>query len=197
MATKDDRLVWDILLATIGNEYGVAGIMGNLDSESCIRSNNLQNSGNTALGLTDEQYTEQIDNGTRNFIDNRGYGIAQWTSSGRKQNLLNYKNEKNVSIGDLEMQVNFLLWELKNKYPKVWNEVVNAKNISDASTYFLIYYEAPASKNNPTTQKIRADKGQIYYDKYHSLGQPNDKITVETIVRKNDIIVERSIINVS
>lgn len=194
---KDDKFVWDTLLRAIGNEYGVAGIMGNLDAESCIRSNNLQNSGNTALGLTDEQYTLQVDNATRNFIDNRGYGIAQWTSSGRKQNLLDFKVKKNTSIGDLEMQVEFLLWELKNKYPKVWDKVVNATSIYDASTYFLIYYEAPASKNNPTTQKTRADKGQVFYDKYHSLGQPNDKITVETIVRKNDIIVERSVINVS
>ena len=38
----DEKAIWDYLLAKIGNEYGVAGLMGNLYAESALRSNNLQ-----------------------------------------------------------------------------------------------------------------------------------------------------------
>lgn len=196
---QDNRKVWDMLLSDIKNEYGVAGIMGNLQAESCIRSNNLQNTGNTALGLTDEEYTLQIDTGNRNFIDNRGYGIAQWTSGNRKQRLLNYCKNKGVSVSDLIAQVEYLLIEMKTYYPKVYEVVKNAKTVEEASTYFMKYYEVPASKDKVEFQKARASKGEVFYNEYHvvTLGQPNSVVEIEVIVKKDGVEIERKVINVS
>lgn len=196
---QDNKKVWDMLLSDIKNEYGVAGIMGNLQAESCIRSNNLQNTGNTALGLTDEEYTLQVDTGNRNFIDNRGYGIAQWTSGNRKQRLLNYCKNKGVSISDLIAQVEYLLIEMKTYYPKVYEVVKNAKTVEEASTYFMKYYEVPASKDKVEFQKARASKGEVFYNEYHvvALGQPNSVIEIEVIVKKDGVEIERKVINVS
>lgn len=163
---KNDQLLWDLLYNDIQNEFGVAGLMGNLSAESVCRSNNLQDSGNKALGLTDEEYTAQIDAGTRNFIDNKGYGLAQWTAAGRKQRLLEYARKYRTSIGDFRMQVVFLLDELKTKYPTTYKVLKEAKSVEEASNRVLIYYEAPASKDSPTTQRARANKGQLYYDTY-------------------------------
>jgi hypothetical protein len=42
----------------------VAGLMGNLDAESGLRSNNLQDTYSREFGLTDAQYTAAVDNGT-------------------------------------------------------------------------------------------------------------------------------------
>jgi hypothetical protein len=53
--------------------------MGNLYAESGLRSNNLQNTYEKKLGMTDEQYTAAVDNGSyTNFVrDAAGYGLAQ------------------------------------------------------------------------------------------------------------------------
>lgn len=66
-------------MSKIGNAYGVAGLMGNLYAESGLRSNNLQNSFEKKLNMSDEAYTRAVDNGTyTNFInDSAGYGLAQ------------------------------------------------------------------------------------------------------------------------
>lgn len=80
--------IWNTLYAEIGNAYGVAGVMGNLEAESGLIANNLQNTGNKKLGMTDEEYTAAVDNGSytaEQFAnDGQGYGIAQWTYKTRK-----------------------------------------------------------------------------------------------------------------
>ena len=91
--------------------------MGNLYGESRMFPNNLQGSYESKLGHTDSSYTTAVDNGTyTNFVnDSAGYGLAQWTYSTRKKKLLDYAKSKNVSISDLNMQLEFLVWELNNE----------------------------------------------------------------------------------
>ena len=74
-----ERTIWTSLLKKIGNEYGVAGLMGNLYAESGLVSTNLQNSYQNALGFSDLTYTKAVDDGTyTNFEkDKAGYGLAQ------------------------------------------------------------------------------------------------------------------------
>ena len=43
---------------------GAAGLMGNLMAESGLRANNLQNTFEKKLGMTDKQYTEAVNSGT-------------------------------------------------------------------------------------------------------------------------------------
>jgi hypothetical protein len=49
--------------------------------ESGLKPNNVQNSYESSLGMTDEEYTIAVDNGTyTNFVNDAvGYGLAQWT----------------------------------------------------------------------------------------------------------------------
>ena len=108
--STNEEKIWNFLLEKMKNPYGVAGLMGNLFAESSLRPNNLISTFNSKLGMSDEEYTQSVDSGTyTKFVsDSAGYGLAQWTFSSRKQNLLNYAKEHNKSIGDLEMQLNFL-----------------------------------------------------------------------------------------
>lgn len=46
----NEKHIWDVLYAKIGNSYGVAGLMGNLYAESGLQPNNLQNSYEESLG---------------------------------------------------------------------------------------------------------------------------------------------------
>ena len=161
------KIIWDFLKREGFSDFGVAGLMGNLDAESALRPNNLQDTYSHSLGLSDAEYTVKVDNGTyTNFVhDSAGYGLAQWTYWSRKENLLNYAKSKKKSIGDLEMQLEFLVQELKTSYKNsVYNILVNATTVQQASDVVLMNFERPA---NAAAQKSkRAAMGQVYYDKY-------------------------------
>lgn len=158
------KTIYDSLYSEIKNPYGVCGLMGNLKAESGLVSNNLQNTYNKKFGLTDQEYTEKVDNGSYvNFVhDSAGYGLAQWTFYSRKQNLLYFAKSKRVSIGDEKMQVEFLLNEIKG-YSSVWKVLVNAKTIKEASDAVLTGYEKPANQSE-SVKKTRAGYGQEIYD---------------------------------
>lgn len=162
-----EEQIWNYLQAKIGNEFGTAGLMGNIYAESGLKSNNLQNSYEKKLGYTDETYTAAVDNGTyTNFVrDSAGYGLCQWTYWSRKQNLLDYATQTKRSIGDLEMQLDFLFIELNKSYPTVLNALKNAASVQDASNEVLLKFERPANQSIEN-QKKRASYGKIFYDKF-------------------------------
>lgn len=169
VGATDEEKIWNYLLKEISNEYGVAGLMGNIKAESAFKSKNLQNSYEKSLGFTDDTYTAAVDNGTyskEKFTkDSAGYGLAQWTYWSRKQNLYEYIKAENRSIGDLQGQLGFLVKEIKG-YKTVWNTLLNAKTVEEASTMVVLQYEKPASKDSPTTQANRAAYGEAVYKKF-------------------------------
>lgn len=167
MSQQTGKQIWDFLLKEINNEYGVAGLMGNLYAESSLSSINLQNTSNSKLKMTDEEYTEAVDNGTyKNFIkDKAGYGLAQWTHWSRKESLYNYAKSTNRSIGSLTMQLEFLVTELKKDFKKVWTTLCNATSLREASDIVLTKFEQPQNQSEGNKVK-RASYGEKYYTKY-------------------------------
>ena len=166
-SVEDEKTIWNFLMVHIDNEYGVAGLMGNLYAESALRSNNLQQSYETKLGYNDTTYTAAVDNGSYdNFVkDAAGYGLAQWTYWSRKQDMLEFHQSKKKSIGDLKTQLEFLVKELSESYKGVWSDLKNATSILAASNSVLLNFERPANQGE-SVQKKRAEYGQKYYDKY-------------------------------
>ena len=166
--TDPEKPTWNTLQAAIGNAYGTAGLMGNLYAESALKPGNLQNTGNKALGMTDEQFVAAVDSGEYSadkFIhDGYGMGLAQWTYYTRKQALLNFVKAAGKSIGDLETQLAFLLQEIKG-YTSVWNTLTTTTSVREASDVVLKKYERPANQSE-SVQVKRAGYGQQYYDKY-------------------------------
>lgn len=162
----DERAIWSFLKSKGLKDEAVAGIMGNLNAESALRSNNLQQSYECKLGHTDESYTEGVDNGSyTNFVhDKAGYGLAQWTYWSRKENLLKFAQAAGKSIADLQMQLDFLWKELQG-YTRVMNVLHNAESVREASNVILIEFESPADQSE-LVQVTRAAFGQRYYDKY-------------------------------
>ena len=169
---SNEQIIWDFLKKEGFNDYGSAGLMGNLYAESGLLPNNLQNTFNLKLGLSDEEYTKRVDNGTyTNFIhDSAGYGLAQWTYWSRKQNLLNFAKSKGKSIGDLEIQLQFLLTELRNSYRNsVYNILKTATSVQQSSDAVLLNFERPANAQAQKTK--RAQFGQNYYNKFAQKGE--------------------------
>lgn len=178
-----EKRIWDFLKAEGFNDFGVAGLMGNLLAESGLRPNNMEDQYQSKLGYNDESYTRSVDNGTyTNFVkDAVGYGLAQWTYWTRKQNLLNFARQNNKSIGDLDMQLHFLIKELKESYTNsVYNVLKKATSVLEASNAVLLNFERPANIS-ASTQATRARYGQTYYDKY-ALGVSSNKSEVKGMI---------------
>lgn len=174
----DAKKMWDYFKSKGLNDYGVAGLMGNLYCESALRPCNLQQTYEKKLGYTDETYTIAVDNGSyTNFVnDSAGYGLAQWTYWSLKQDMLNYHKSKGKSIGDGDTQMEFLAHQLSNSYKSVWTTLQTAKTVLEASNAVLLKFERPADQSE-TAQNKRAAAGQKYYDAYASK-QNENKIEV-------------------
>ena len=187
--TTNEEKIWNFLKDKGLNEYGVAGLMGNLQAESGLRSNNLENIHEKRLGMTDVEYTQAVDSGTyTNFVkDSAGYGLAQWTWWTRKRNLYEYAKQCKKSIADLEMQLNFLWSELNKGYKSVLNVLKTAKTVLDASNAVLFYYEAPANQG-AAVQASRAKLGQNFYDKYANNDSGSSSSTTNSGLNVGDIV---------
>lgn len=161
-----EKTIWEFLKGKGLNDYAVAGIMGNLFAESGLNPQNLQNTYNNKLGMTDAQYTAVVDNGSyTNFVhDSAGYGLAQWTYYSRKQGLYDAAKAAGASIGDMATQLAYLWKELQG-YKPVMNVLKAAASVRAASDAVLTGFEKPADQSE-AVQKKRAAYGQTYYDKY-------------------------------
>lgn len=147
-------------------DCSVAGIMGNIKAESAMRPNNVED----RSCFSDEDYTQRVDNGTYAYFSNDayGYGFCQWTFGPRKRNLLSFAKSRGVSIGDPKMQLDFLVAELQSEYSSVYNALLRAVTVAEASNAFLINYERPADMS-PAVQAYRAKLGMEFFDKYRDL----------------------------
>lgn len=176
-----EKIIWDYLMGKIGNAYGVAGLMGNLYVESKLSPTYLQSSFAKKFGISGDEYTKRIDNKTYlNFVnDSAGYGLAQWTSSNRKQLLLKFAQERGSSIGDLNTQLDYL-WQEIQGYTTVINTLKSASSVREASDIVVKRYEKPKHQEE-SFLKNRADFGQKYYNKF----TPKCKMVHPTIDRVN------------
>lgn len=176
--TNEER-IWNFLKSKGLNDFGAAGLMGNLNAESCLRPNNLEDSYQGKLGMTDESYTAAVDNGSySNFAnDCAGYGLAQWTYRTRKAALLVFAQACGASIGDLEMQLDFLWKEMSESYKSMLTTLKKASSVREASDKVLTQYERPADMGE-ATKATRAALGQTYYNKY--AGQTSTAPTEDT-----------------
>lgn len=171
--------IYHFLMGKIGNIYGVMGLMANLDEESGLNPRNLENRCEQLLKevgkpyCTDATYTVAVDSGKigrEEFLHpipgkQYGYGLAQWTSPGRKAGLYDLARSKGVSIGDLEMQLEHLYAELNGAYKAVLSVLKTARSVKEASDIVLVKFEAP--KNQSEENKLRrARRGQEFYDRF-------------------------------
>ena len=185
----DPQTIWTFFTQKGLNEYGVAGLMGNLQAESGLNPTNLQNSYEKKLGYTDSLYTEAVDNGSyTNFAkDSAGYGLAQWTYWTRKQALLEYAKESGSSIGDLQMQMEFLWKELQGK-KAVLNTLKNATSVKEASDVVLTKFERPADQSDAVKAK-RESYGIQFYNKYAEKKEESGYIAGKTYTLRANMFV--------
>lgn len=183
-----EKQIWDYLVAEISNEYGVAGLMGNLAAESILSPGRIQNDLTTAMNPSNA-YTSALNNGSvteHNFVydkmfpyngNNYGpaYGLAQWDYSPRRQNYWDFWHTFQHGIaGDLSFELWFLMWELENQFQSVLNTLRNATSVRQASDKVLHDFENPREQG-VDVEIARANMGQRIYDQYHG-SQPEPPV---------------------
>ena len=159
------EIIWKYFENKKFNPYAIAGIMGNMKAESNLLPNNLQSAYEKSLGMTDEQYTKAVDNGTyTNFIhDSAGYGLAQWTYWSLKEDLYNLCKERNKSISDIQCQLDCLYQQLINN--KLLGSLNSTTSVRAASDIFLTKFERPKDQSEKV-QIARANYGQEFYNQF-------------------------------
>lgn len=159
------EIIWKYFENKKFNPYAIAGIMGNMKAESNLLPNNLQSTYEKSLGMTDEQYTKAVDNGTyTNFIhDSAGYGLAQWTYWSLKEDLYNLCKERNKSISDIQCQLDCLYQQLINN--KLLGSLNSTTSVRAASDIFLTKFERPKDQSEKV-QIARANYGQEFYNQF-------------------------------
>lgn len=157
--------IYNRLIAAGMTAAGAAGTLGNLEAESALRANNLQDPYNSSLGLSDEGYTAAVDSGRYGRFQNdcAGYGLAQWTFWTRKRDLLAFAKERGVSVGDPDMQADFVAYEIKRDYAALWNTLTTTSDVTTASYGVLTVYERPADMS-AGVQSYRAGLSRKWFD---------------------------------
>ena len=148
---ENEEAVFQYLTERGLNTAAACGVMANLVCESWgFNPINLEKRYEDTLGYTDESYTAAVDDGSYdNFVyDKAGYGICQWTYWSRKQALLEFAQERGSSIGDLDMQLDFMWRELSVSYRRLLN-ALKAVEESESGAYeagyeFCVQFERPA-----------------------------------------------------
>lgn len=141
---------------------GAAGCTANILAESAGSSINVED----RSGIEDESYTRRVDNGTYPYFvsDRYGYGICQWTTPARKQALLTYAQGHGVSVGNADMQFQFLAREMRQTYSHVWMVLTTTKDPYEAGYTMCKFFEIPA--NTERTSQVRGNKAKQIYDRY-------------------------------
>ena len=146
------------------SKEGAAGIIGNLSAESNVDSSNVQKDTQEEK----EIYLRRLLNGEMSrheFVtDEVGFGLAQWTDSDRKGALWDYAAERGLPINDFNMQLDFLLKELREDYPTLYKALCNGDLTVEEASYKMLHdFERPADSGY-SVEVDRANRSQQVYD---------------------------------
>ena len=194
--TSTSDKVWTFLTGAGFSNIGAAALMGNIYAQSGMIANKVEIlclkrlKENGYGNYTDTSYTAAVDNGsitkTRflNPLPNKqyGYGLCQWTSPGRKEKLYNLAKAQNKSIGDTDLQLEFLVTELQTSYKSVYNTLKTASSIKTASDKVLKDFEIPDDYTKYSD--LRAGYSQEYYNLYNNTTKTTTTFTSQKIQAK-------------
>ena len=176
---SNEAIIYKFLTGSLGlNAAAACGVLANLQAESGMQSakcetlclNRLKENGKTYTSAT---YTAAVDSGKigrAEFLNplpgkQYGYGLVQWTSPGRKAGLYDLAKKKGVSIGDMNMQLEYLAAELAKSYASVLKYIKAVPNTAqgayDAAYKWCEKYEIPAN-----TAATSAARGKIARDTF-------------------------------
>lgn len=145
------QTIFDFLISNGFTPAGALGVLGNFECESNCESIRVQGDF-TENRVLSKYYTQKVDNGeywrTEFINDQKGYGLAQWTFNSRKAGLFDLASANNVSIGDINLQLCYLMKELQApEYESLLYILRNNTDVYQCTAKFCGLYERPALNN--------------------------------------------------
>ena len=134
----------------------VAAIMGNMQMESGFSP--LKWQGESPDDLYNPEYIQLYAGGINT---SGGWGLIQWTDSGRKRGLYDYAVSKgNTSyFGDMDTQLEYLVYELTEGECKgLFEKFKEKKDVVEATDYFCDDIEIPNKEEDRKTEREKAAK---------------------------------------
>ena len=132
--------IYSYLISKGYSKAGALGIISNIRSESSYKPDVVGDSGTS-------------------------YGLCQW-HKGRWDNLKQYCSDNGKDVSSLEGQLDFLMYELENKYPKLNNQLKNAGNSPDAAFdaayQMTVQFERPAGMETSGTNRGNHARVQLW-----------------------------------
>ena len=136
------------------------GFLGNWQQESGCEPNRIQNDFDP-FRIASKDYTARTETGLisrQQFgTDQKGFGLAQWTyvnearTAGRKFDLYDFwKRYDGKALDDIDMQIDFVLYELMNGYRNVRAQLEGCTDLWTATDIICRQYEQPATNNVDT-----------------------------------------------
>ena len=139
---------------------GAIGMLGNLQGEtSDFDPMSVETQYLNRYGLTDAEYTRRADAGEKIHgdyyftHDSAGYGIVQWTYWSRKKGLLDFAKAAGKSVGDLDVQIAYMLKELSGYYTAAWQVLTTTDSIYEAVKICVTVYEKPANQADAISRR--------------------------------------------
>lgn len=144
---------------------GAIGMLGNLQGETSdfdpmsVETMSDPNSYLRRIGLTEAEYTRRAEAGVPTYDgkyfakDSKGYGIVQWTYWARKQGLLDYAKEIGKPLGDLDVQITYMLKELTEHYTPTWQVLMTTDNVAKAVNICVTNYEKPTNQADAISRR--------------------------------------------
>ncbi len=165
--------VWNFLRGRGLTPVAAAGVMGNLVKESNFRPNLVQYGTINSRGEISVAGEPSSLSDTMVINGISGYGIVQWTSINRQQNLRNYAVAQRTIDGDLNTQLNFLyieaggIWQNMNATTSVY-ENNTARVWDDGGSTMLFHRTYVRSADGPARLLERIDSAVEFLTLYGS-----------------------------
>lgn len=171
--------IWNELIKNNATPQGAAGVMGNFEKESGNHAVRMQGDyKHSDPNKASQDYTNKADQDPASFISDRvGYGLAQWTSAGRKEGLINLAKTRGVSVGDIATQVAWFMQELNTDYKGVHQIITSTNSIADASNAMLHKFEMPSDQST-REENERIGYANAYFEKFANAGNSNNSAQV-------------------
>lgn len=177
-----ERKIYDTLMEGLdGNAYAACAIMGNMHRESRMCPFRYETDGTDGYTQSKE-FVKVINKGLENptditrfyfshyavqFSDTVGFGLCQWTDFGRKNRLYDFAVQDGSYIDDALMQCRFVLYELENYYPEIYESLLNTDDMEHATRYFAGSYEKALDYFSGVGQGYRYNAACYYYEMFN------------------------------
>lgn len=166
--------VKELLEKYTDNENLICGIMGMFMRESKFHSYRVAHQRGNSEAWTAEIDAGLEDGSTREYFyeytsfTSGGYGLAQWSGDNYCHKLYDFAKEWGTSIGDADMQCAFVIHDMQERFPDLYEAVCNSKTPYDAGALIGTYYERTAE------YYTAANNAKTIYNAFYSDTEDNE-----------------------